>query len=77
MGGGQAGGSESQHEHCACQQIPGIQRVSSWLLLASQRFSLLGHIEAEASLGGVGGEVVIPRLLGHHDQAEVDLDTGR
>ena len=45
------------------------------LRLIGQSFSLLGHVEAEARQGDAGGEVVIPGLLGHHDQSEVDLDT--
>lgn len=34
---------------------------------------VLGDIEAETGEAG-GGGVVIPRLLGHHDQPEVDLE---
>lgn len=38
---------------------------------------VLGHVEAEAGAGGGARDVVVPLLLGHHDQPEVDLHEGQ
>ena len=75
MGGGEARCPEPQHKHSAGQQVPGM--VSSDYYCIGQRQSLLAHVESEAGLGGAGGEVIIPGLLGHNNQPEVDLNKER
>ena len=76
MGGGEARRSEPQHEHGAGQQVPAVVSSDCYSLVRDIMY-LLAHVESEAGLGGAGGEVVIPRLLSHHNQPEVDLNTGR
>ena len=76
MGGSEAGRPEPQHEHGAGQQVPAVVS-SDCLSFVRDNMYLLAHVESEAGLGGAGGEVVIPRLLSHHNQPEVDLNTER